>query len=258
MKYFVFACLLLLLISPACRKAETGLRLSPPDWQPETLRYVVLSEGEPVGSAIQYISPTTTESGAMLEFTQVTATGTGDEQARDSSWLLFRADNLRPVHSFRTVTSGDNALWSEVSYSNDQAAIQAMTPMGARAIDLDITPTDFDNDQLTTLLRALEVGPQDSIKLGVVVGLVGSDIDVTVNRVGLETVTVPAGSFETRRLQLDIAGQVVDLWYETGGRRRLVRYEAPGGVMVMELAPAPAPEEAPAPPPGDKPPRTGR
>jgi hypothetical protein len=258
MKNFVLACLLLLLIAPACRKAEPGLKLAPPAWLPETLHYRVSLAGQPSGTSVQVVNPTTADATPMLELSQLTVVGDEQGSTRDSSWLLVRQAGLRPVHAFRTVQTGDDVLWSEVTYTDKLAGVQAMTPMGQKAIDLEIGPTDFDNDQLTTLLRALEVGADKDVDLGLVVGLVGSDIPVTVSLMGTETVMVPAGAIEARRLQLGIAGQVVDLWFETAGRKRMVRYEAPGSELVMELTPAPVPGETPDPGSAEKPPRTGR
>lgn len=259
MKYFVLASLLVLLIAPACRKpAEPGLKLAPPAWQPETLRYEVTIEGEPAGTSVHVITPAEAESGPVLELSQFTTVTTEDGENRDSTWMLMRQADLKPVHAFRQIQNPDGVLWSEVTYGDTLANVQAMTPMGAREIELPTTDRDFDNDQLTTLLRALDVAPGDSVELSLVVGLIGAQIPVLVSAAGPETVVIRAGSFEARRYELTVADQAVDLWYETGGRRRMLRYHVPGSDLSLELLPAPDPAEAEAPASADKPPRTGR
>jgi hypothetical protein len=259
MKNSVLACLLVLLIAPACRKAaEPGLTLAPPAWQPETLRYEVTIGGEPAGFSVHIINPVDAESVPALELSQLTTVTTEDGDNRDSTWLLMRRADLKPLHAFRTIENADGTLWSEVSYGDTLASVQAMTPMGAREIELPLTDRDFDNDQLTTLLRALEIAPDDSVELSLVVGLIGAQVPVLVMSTGAETVVVRAGTFEARHIELGIAEQSVDLWYETGGRKRMLRYHVPGSDLALELLPATDPAEAEAPASADKPQRTGR
>jgi hypothetical protein len=247
------------LLACFCGKGEPALKLEPLEWVEETSHYVVTVEGEVAGTSFTTVIPRTHEDKPILEIASMTEVGSESGSTRDSSWLVVRQEDLKPVHAFRTVETEGGNLWSETSYSDEEAGVQAMTPVGAKSIDLPLETRTFDNDEVTTLLRVLRLEEQEDVEMEVVVGLAGAVIPVTLTLMGDEVITVPAGVLETRRIQMGIAGQFVDLWYEQAGRRRLVRYEAPGSELVMELTEKAVPDEAGQPSElGTKPPRTGR
>ena len=78
--------------------------------------------------------------------------------------------------------------------------------------------------------------PDEPFEFHIVVGFAGARIPASATLTGTETITVPAGTFECRRVRFAVAGQDVDIWYETAGLRRMVRYTAPVADLVMELA----------------------
>jgi len=257
-RYAVLLCSVSLLAC-FCGKGEPALKLETLEWNEETSHYVVTVEGEVAGTSFTTIVPRTHEDRPILEIASMTEVGSESGSTRDSSWLVVRREDLKPVHAFRTVATEGGNLWSETSYSDEEAAVQAMTPVGAKSIELPLEKRTFDNDEVTTLLRALQLDEEEDVEMEVVVGLAGAVIPVSLTLMGNEVITVPAGVFETRRIQMGIAGQFVDLWYEQAGRRRLVRYEAPGSQLVMELTETPVPNPSGEPSNAEsKPPRTGR
>ncbi len=250
------------LLAAFCTKEQApGLKLSPPEWTDnEVTHYQVLVQGEPSGFHTLTLNLGKSDGIETIELTALTeVTAPTGEKTRDSSWLRMRRDNLRPICSMRALVAGAQTLGSEITYTKDKASIKAMTPMGDKSLDIPVGPTDFDNDQVTTLLRAVVLKPDEEMELKVVVGLGGTTVPVKVKTLGTDKVTVPAGEFECNKLQMSLAGQTLNIWYETAGQKRMVKYEAAGAALMMELMPEPTETaEQEEQPEQEKPRRTGR
>jgi hypothetical protein len=97
---------------------------------------------------------------------------------------------------------------------------------------LDFTPPAFDNEQCAELFRRLPLAVGYKTTLTVVTSLGGSKIELPINVTAKESITVPAGTFECYKLELDVVKQT--FWISADEHRYIVRFAA-GGISA-ELA----------------------
>ncbi|MEO0076373.1 MAG: DUF3108 domain-containing protein, partial [candidate division WOR-3 bacterium] len=126
---------------------------------------------------------------------------------------------------------------STINYTKSNASIKMSTPMGEKSLDLPITANHYDNDEVTTLLRAVDLKQNEEQEINVVSGLAGSVIPIKIKALGTEKLTVPAGEFECNKYQLNLVGRQLNLWYEKTDARRMIKYLDVASNMAMELLP---------------------
>ena len=245
MKKTLFVIFSLILLGVFCAKQEApGIRLSPPKWTDnEVNQYQVLVGGQPSGSYIMSIRLSQIGADSTIELSALTYIKVASGETRDSSWMVLRRDNLRPIKSVKVLNTHGVTLSSEVTYSRDKAAIKAKIPSGEKSVDIPIGINHFDNDEITTLLRALELKPDEEKELNTVTGLGGTSIPVKIKITGEEKLTVPAGEFECNKYQMTLAGRAIEVFYEKTGMKRMVKYHDTVANMIMELVPRGAAEE---------------
>jgi uncharacterized protein (DUF302 family) len=101
---------------------------------------------------------------------------------------------------------------------------------------IDVPPNAIENDQLLMTLRALPFAEGYEGKLTTVVGQNVAKIDTTVRIRGREQVTVPAGSFEAWKVELDFGQAKQQAWYQAGAPNNLVQYDNGTTKMVLRGA----------------------
>jgi hypothetical protein len=134
------------------------------------------------------------------------------------------AGSFKPIHS-RYEDSGNVA---DTTYRSDRAEVQSSG--GAEVTKVTLDGPVFDNEEFFQLVRRLPLAPGYKIGLPLLAGggpVVLWEVEVS----GLETVTVPAGTFQCFKLK-PFAGQTY--WYSTDPHRYLVKFETGG--MVAELS----------------------
>lgn len=226
----------LILALAGCPKTGVEPRLDPPDWaKTEISQYRIVTAGDTVGDHIIQLHRVEHDGGPALSITSETMAGAAGQETHDSAWVLVWLPDLRPIHSARRISNPEMDMAFELVYGHEQVRTTALSPSGPKDLVLPVGPLDFDNEQVTTLIRALPLAPGEPFEFNVIIGAVGMKVPAELALVGIESVEVPVGAFECRRVRLTIAGQNVDIWYELAGPRRLVRYEAPVAELVMEL-----------------------
>lgn len=227
---------LIILMTFCTKKEGVGLRLSAPQWvDNEMNKYQITVAGMPLGSYVLTIKLGQIGADETIEITALTfVTGPGGE-TRDSSWMVLRRDDLKPIKSTKILVTQGAMLKSEIAYTKDKASLKATLPMGEKSLDIPIGVNHFDNEQVTTLLRAIDLGPTEEKELNVVVGLGGTSVPLKVKAMGEEKITVPAGEIACNKYQMTVAGRPIDTWYEKTGMKRMVKYFDTNANMVMEL-----------------------
>ncbi|HWY87419.1 MAG TPA: DUF3108 domain-containing protein [Gemmataceae bacterium] len=135
-----------------------------------------------------------------------------------------QADNFKPIHSH--AKSGEKFV--DTTYWLDHAEVKSSAQAEARKVALE-GPV-FDNEEFFQLVRRLPLAPGYRIRLPLLpAGRSVAIWDLEVS--GLETVTVPAGTYECFKLK-PFAGQTY--WYSTDPHRYLVKFDTAG--VVAELS----------------------
>jgi hypothetical protein len=152
----------------------------------------------------------------------VTANG-----ASSYSTVLCQPDSFAPKYSHwkHSLLGAADAVYRENSVE--------VTVVGkSEPFTIDFTPPAFDNEQCVELFRRLPLASDYKTTLTVVTSLGGSKIMLPLTVSKIESVTVPAGTFECYKLELAVVGQT--FWVSTDEHRYVVRFAA-GGV-TAELA----------------------
>ncbi|HDR00404.1 MAG TPA: DUF3108 domain-containing protein [candidate division WOR-3 bacterium] len=237
------ACLLL----TACgtKDFDAGLQLRlPPFPDGETSHYQVVTPAGVIGEHRTGVGMDWLEDIPVYRLILVTRTMTGNIETTDSSMVLLHQPDLRPLFSFRFVTVGEALTTTATIYREGSVAVSTWTHTGEEKQQL--LPSGagtYDAEQLAFLGRAVRPNPKRPAEITVVEPMgppFGGDVRPGEFRaLGDETVTVPAGSFDCRKLGLTVGDSEFELWYEKAGTGRLVRRLALESGVAIELMPSP-------------------
>jgi hypothetical protein len=118
---------------------------------------------------------------------------------------------------------------SETTYTPGKAEVKFKGKEEIKTADLE--GVIYDNEEYLALVRRLPLATNYSTALNIFSGLGGGNlIPLKLEVSKVETVTVPAGTFECYRVDLNIKQS---FWYSTDEHRYLVKFE--GGGVVAEL-----------------------
>jgi hypothetical protein len=237
-----------LVLALSCQRGSAPALLSIEWPAQETANYSLAVDSIPTGRYELALRSLDTLGTPALELVSYTRLYSAGDVASDSAVVLMRRADLAPLRSHRTVSTTSGSATAQVIWSAGRAAVtRRRGDEQEEQISLRIDRRTCDFDALTTLLRVLAVPPDTVVALQALSGLAGYAVPVRVRQLPDERAVVPAGDFSCRRLKMNLLGRDVDLWYEPGGARRLVRYLDPGARMVMELLPPPVADTAVSP-----------
>lgn len=189
----------------------------PPPWaDDETHSYVLIDDdGEHLGDAVLSVV-------ADGETTRLTQTFVS-EAANDSIEVLVDSATLKPVSSLREIeeTDGDETR-IEVEYTEDGALIRQNDD---KQSGLSVPEHSYDNDSSLFLWRTLPFAEGYEGSYNTIITNHRTRQKVNLRVTGLETVTVPAGTFEAWRLVITTSNARQIAWYANTPERPLVRYD---------------------------------
>jgi hypothetical protein len=188
----------------------------------EVSEYLMLSsEGKPAGSAILSIE----REGGFYLFRQ---TFTDEEgQLIDESTLRLRAADLKPTSEDRVLAVTGGMAQLSTRYDGGRVYIRALMPDGTEySPTLGVPQDGYDNNEVLLLVRALPLRVDYRTAFTSIVTANATRPTVTVTVVGRETVEVPAGRFDSYRVEISTGNVKLFLWYGVDEPHYLVRYEA--------------------------------
>lgn len=235
----VICCLFIVFSGIFCaKKTPVSIKFTSINWADNELcQYQVVIAQQVVGTYTTTIKLNKMDEVSVVEVNAVTDVKIANEQSRDIATVVFRQDNFQPISATREITSQGAKYSSIIKYSKDKALIKISTPAGEKSVDVPITANHFDNDEVTTLLRAVDLKQDENKEISVVTGLGGTAIPVKIKSLGLEKITVPAGEFECNKYEMNLVNRTVELWYEKAGARRMIKYFDVASDMAMHLMP---------------------
>jgi hypothetical protein len=206
--------------SPTPSATSTELKLSPPWIGNEHFEYNLLSDqdGSPIGSGTIDVRPSSTATSIeqLYQIGKVTQhiIGTIDPQS------------LRPISGEQQVTGSQKDFSLVTTYQNNTLTIKATTAQGEKDFTIGVAPDSIDNDSVLMTLRAFPLADGYTTSFNTVVGASALQINSTLSVVGKETITVPAGTFETYKVTLGFgSGSNQTTWYEVAAPHRLIQYD---------------------------------
>ena len=196
-----------------------GLSLSPAWTGDESFSYdiVGVQDGAKAGTGIVKITP-------AADSTTIEQTYTFGEVVQH---FVTRVDskNLKPIGGEMSFTGSPNAFSLTTQYQDGKLVITAKTAEGDKNATVDVAADAVDNDSLLMILRGLPLKEGFSTSLNIAIGASAAQVKGTVNVTGKEPVTVPAGTFETYKIELDFGGQKQGAWYDVAAPHTMIQYD---------------------------------
>ncbi len=218
----------------ACTSGEAGPPTSdvagtPPWTDGERYTYALVNEdGDELGQAVLSVEI----DGDRTTLTQVFAS----EDAEDTTTVTVDSMTLKPVASVRDILEPDgDEEHIEVEYTEDGARIRQGDD---KQSGLSVPEHSYDNDTSLFLWRMLPFaeGYEGSYNTLITNHRTRQKVNLRVE--GLESVTVPAGTFEAWRLVITTSNARQVAWYANTPERQLVRYDNDRDV-IFELTDGP-------------------
>jgi hypothetical protein len=219
---------LALLTLAACAQEEsivsTSVITKIPWHAPETTKFRVLDHNDKeVGTGTFKIE---SEDTGNLRFTQhydFTIKGfTNDSQ------VVTEADTLRPISTRYIIDGPDGRLSCEAAYTNDKVTVHRVGQDGERDDTLSLPKTHYDSWTDLFLWRTIDFKQDFTIEYG---DSLSCTLDrtqaqnITLNVKEQQSITVPAGTFDTWHVEIESGGSTQDAWYTSDAAHQLVKYD---------------------------------
>jgi hypothetical protein len=197
-----------------------------PDWQNgEKLYYRIMRNDTMIGSVTYSLYFDTDGDIPIFSLEMLSQTESDEDYVWDSSIVHFRRDNFAPIWALRNIETDFGYSTVETHYDGSDVEIWLETIDGKESYDLSIREPYFDNEMLFTILRAVRFSKFKKYTMNILLPLSLQNMSMSVRHSGITTVTTPAGSFECDRVSLTSMQDKINLFYERGEPRRLIRYQ---------------------------------
>ena len=135
------------------------------------------------------------------------------------------AQTLKPLTSTQELTGSPNDFSLTATYVANKLTIMVKTPQGDKTATVDIPSDAYDNNSLLAILRGFPFGTETAVSFTNVTTANAAQIKSTATVADQESVTVPAGTFDTYKVLLDFGGTQQTAWYEVADPHRLIKYD---------------------------------
>jgi uncharacterized protein DUF3108 len=200
---------------------------------PETNTYRLTEEDDELGSAELAI-----EAGPAGNSSFIQEFDFPNRDITDDVEALANAETLAPATVTRAIDSPDGARNWDVTYESSEVTVVQSTDDDERTDTIDIPQTSYDTWTDLFLWRTIDFREGYEVRYQ---GVVTADfakpdvISIVLKVTGLETVTVPAGTFDAWRMEIRSGGRTQKAWIADDAERTLVRYD--NTEIVFELQP---------------------
>jgi hypothetical protein len=233
---------LVLPLSSACSDddgtiiADSGPVLGAIPWTvppAETARYSLFDGDERIGSAVLSVDQEDSTTGTSA-FSQDFEFPERDITDRVS--VVAEEETLRPLSVTRRVDSPDGVRQWLARYEGSAVTVVQSDEDDERTDTLDVPVTSYDTWTDLFLWRTVDFRQGFEVEYsGVVTAEFAKPdvISIELRVTGMETVNVPAGTFEAWRMEIRSGGRTQRAWIADNEQRTLVRYD--NTELVFEL-----------------------
>ena len=211
----------------------SALPLDPAQLVPHRDSFAVTLQGKPIGARVTAVRRTADS----LVFNETLAFGTGGKQ---DLTVVFDPADLSVRRVDQTGSTGGQPNEVHLVYSAGRVKGSAVVPDQSGtprtvAIDTTIAPGTYDDNAIDVIVLALPLAPGKRFAVN---GFSSGDASakvLTVAVAGLDSVTVPAGTFAAFKVQVS-GGQAPFVLHVTrDAPRRIVKFAIVGAPIVFEL-----------------------
>lgn len=197
---------------------------------PETARYRLLEGDEVRGSGVLSIEA----EGDALIFRQ--RFQFPEQEISDEVSVVADAGSMRARRTERVISGPEGERRCQAEYAGGVATVEQRSEKDERTDRLEVPARSYDSWSDLFLWRTLAFaeGYETTYSDALTCVLAKPQLLSVVLRVKeMETVSVPAGTFQAWRLEIRSGGRTQKAWYADDGARTLVRYD--NGDLVFEL-----------------------
>jgi hypothetical protein len=198
---------------------------------PEVTRYRLIDDGEEVGSLEMRIE---VGGGDSLRLTQ--RFDFPERGFVNEAEVIVDAGTLLPEATRFRVEGPDGERSCEARYSGGRVLAHHVGQDGERTDELSVPRNSYDSWSDLFLWRTISFSPAFQITYSDILSCTlgrTQNLQVTLKVEEEQTVEVPAGSFDTWRLEIRSGGRTQQAWFATDEERTLVRYD--NGDLLFEL-----------------------
>lgn len=192
--------------------------------------FQVMVQGNPLGTLVAEL----VEEDGFYVFKEVTSIPVAGMS--QTSAVKFSPDSYTLVSVKQDMQFGPQSGKVDVMVEGGRATGTANTPQGGEVdVDTALEPGVLESNMIQPLLPALPLEDGATFNLKIFSATSGKVRTATLKVLGIEEVTVPAGTFETYKVEIQGLEAPAMMSVSTDSPRRLVRIEAIGQPVVMEL-----------------------
>lgn len=221
----VLLSLILVTCSPTRSSRTERLPVTVPWPDQEESRYILYEREREIGRGLLRIR----RDGESYRLEQEFRQGANSDQ----SLVIVDPSSLRPRSSQRVITNQDPQT-ARATYTGATVRIMINRAGRVQERELQLPENAYDNDTSLFLWRALPFDVGYGATYTSVVALTASRPVVSVRVLRRETIDVPAGQFETWRVEIEAGRSRQTAWYSTDVRHHLVKYDNGRVVFVLE------------------------
>ena len=155
------------------------------------------------------------------------------ESLDQSASVRVDASTLKPLGEEKKIKAEGTDATVSTTYQGGKLDIRAVVNGQNRSASMDVPSDSLDNDQLLATLRALKFADGYEGKYVNVVAGNATKIPTTIRVKGKEKVDVPAGSFDSWKVELDFGQARQFAWYQADAPNQLVQYDNGATRMVL-------------------------
>jgi len=196
---------------------------------PEAARYHI-TQDDVEGTGILVLE----ESDGLLVLSQ--SFDVPEEEVTDTIVVEADPDTIRPLAVSRVIDGPDGVRICDAQYVPSSVTVEQVGEDEERTDVLDVPDPSYDTWADLFLWRTLDFRPGFEVSYRDVLTCgIGKPELLTVGLTvkGLETITVPAGTYDVWRLEIDSGGGTQDAWFADDASRVLVKYD--NDLQVWEL-----------------------
>ncbi|MEO0085874.1 MAG: hypothetical protein ABIK37_04510 [candidate division WOR-3 bacterium] len=210
--------------------------LTPPQWQDgETSRYEVVRSDSVLFERMTQLRFDEESGMPSLLITSVVRPRQAEVAFFDSTVFQLRRFSLRPLWSYRVVTTDLSAMEVEVRYESGSVEVLKQFIEGSDRQILKVGKDAFGADMLPFVLRAVTLTPGTAFSVNTVVGLEMRVTPTDVTVLGTRLVKTGLGDILCREVELRSARRRVSMLYELAEPHRLVAIEDEDNETVTRL-----------------------
>ena len=213
------------------------LLLTNPNWKNgEKFSYEVRFRDTLIGSMNYLITDTLFDKIKAYQIKVITNVGLRGQNTADTVSLLVRKQNLKPLFSRRVLITPEMQVKFTAQYLTDKARISLESDQGLKQTEIDFPKDGYDNDEITMVLRALNLRPGAKYKFQDVSPMSITSYAVEVNVLQPEKVKTPLGEFLCNKVKMKVAGKEAEIWYQKDKPYHMVKYSdlQAGTVMILK------------------------